>query len=66
MPRRDNHNGPNVQAIVAKARDRNDRRMMHLFGVDDLAGTRCMRSGNEPEEVLWKRWVEEDRIALNG
>ena len=64
FPRRDYHNGPNVQAIVDKARKQNDRRMMRLFGVDDLAGKRCMQSGSHPEEVLWKQWIEEDRAAL--
>ena len=66
LPTRDNHNGPNVQGIVAEARERNDRRMMRLFGVDDLAGRRSIRTGGEPEEVLWKRWIEEDRAVLNN
>lgn len=64
LPTRDNHNGPSVQNIVAEARERNDRRLMRLFGVDDLAGTRSMATGNEPEETLWKRWIAEDRAVL--
>ncbi|MEM7532620.1 MAG: phytanoyl-CoA dioxygenase family protein [Chloroflexota bacterium] len=38
---RDNHSGPNVQKIIADARAKNDRRMMRLFGVDDLVYTRA-------------------------
>ena len=65
LPRRDNHDGPNVQAIVAEARERNDRRMMRLFGEDELAGRRCMSTGSCPEEELWKRWIAEDRAVMN-
>ena len=61
LPTRDNHNGPNVQKIIADARERNDRRLMRLFGVDELAGTRSMATGSAPEEILWKRWIAEDR-----
>ena len=64
LPRRDNHDGPNVQRILAEARERNDRRMMRLFGEDELAGRRCMQTGGQAEEVLWKRWIEEDRAVL--
>ena len=63
LPTRDNHNGPNVQKIVAEARTHKDRRLMRLFGVDDLAGTRSMATGSAPEEILWKRWIAEDRAA---
>lgn len=61
LPTRDNHNGPNIQKIVADARQRNDRRLMRLFGADELAGTRSMATGSAPEEILWKRWIAEDR-----
>lgn len=39
---------------------------MRLFGEDALAGRRCMGTGGQPEEVLWKRWIEEDRAVLNN
>ena len=58
------HAGPNVQQIVSEARERNDRRLMRLFGVDDLARRQSMGTGGEPEEVLWKKWIEEDRAAM--
>ena len=43
---------------------RNDRRLMRLFGEDDLAHRRSMSTGSEPEEELWEKWIREDREVL--
>ena len=41
----------------------NDRRLMRLFGIDDLIFSRQV-DATIPESELWKRWIEEDRQAL--
>ena len=61
---RDNHSGPNVQKIIHMAREKNDRRLMRLFGVDDLVYQRANSGFNEPDEAMWNQWIAEDRAAL--
>lgn len=65
-PTVDNHAGPNVQKIVAAARERNDRRLMRLFGVDDLIAARANAFFMAPDEEMWAKWIDEDRAVLNG
>jgi len=60
----DNHSGPNVQRIIAKAREENDLRTMRLFGVDDQVVTRANYGYNIPEEEMWDQWITEDRAKL--
>jgi ectoine hydroxylase-related dioxygenase (phytanoyl-CoA dioxygenase family) len=60
----DIHSGPNVQHIVRQARARNDRRILRLFGEDDLLERRANSGFMEDDETLWERWIEEDRAAL--
>lgn len=64
LPTRDNHNGPGVQRIVEAARARNDRRLMRLFGVDDLIEARANSLFLRPDEEMWDKWIAEDRAAL--
>lgn len=66
MPTVDNHSGPNVQKIVAAARERNDRRLMRLFGADDLIAARANAFFMAPDEEMWAKWIDEDRAVLNG
>ena len=63
LPHRDHHNGPNTQKILQMAQINNDRRLMRLFGIDDLIFSRQV-DATIPESELWKRWIEEDRQAL--
>ena len=62
---RDNHSGPNVQAIIEDARKRNDRRMMRLFGVDDHVFARANSGFSVRDEEMWKRWIAEDEEFMN-
>ena len=61
---RANYNGPNSQAIIRQARERNDRRTLRLFGVDDLLFSRANSGFRLPDEERWKEWVAEDKEAL--
>lgn len=63
---RDNHSGPNVQKIVEGARANNDRRLMRLFGVDELVYTRANSGFNRPDEEMWDTWIAEDREAMQA
>jgi len=63
-PTVDNHAGPNVKKILTMARERNDKRLMRLFGVDDQIAARANAFFLEPDEVMWANWIAEDRAAL--
>lgn len=58
----DNHNGPNVRAIVRVARANNDLRLLRLFGEDDMqrANSQFVR----PDEEMWREWAATDKAAL--
>ena len=60
LPHRDSHTGPQVQRIITKAQRANDRRLMRLFGVDDLLFSRQV-DASQSEAELWQRWTEQDR-----
>lgn len=60
----DTHDGPNVQAIVAKARERNDQRMLRLFGIDDNLQLRANCGFDRPDEPRWAEWSASDKAAL--
>ena len=62
LPHRDQHTGPNVQQIIEAAQQQKDRRLMRLFGIDDLVLSRQM-DVTIPETKLWKMWVQEDADA---
>lgn len=63
---RDNHAGPNVAKIIAQAREKNDRRLLRLFGVDELVFRRANSGFQVADEEMWDRWIEEDRALLKG
>ena len=60
LPHRDVHSGPNTQQIIDIGRQRNDRRLMRLLGVDDLLFSRQV-DANQSEAELWQMWIEQDR-----
>ena len=62
LPHRDHHTGPNVQHIIEVAQQQKDRRLMRLFGIDDLVFFRQM-DVTIPETKLWQIWVQEDADA---
>jgi len=62
LPHRDVHSGPNTQQIIDIGRQRNDRRLMRLLGVDDLVFSRQVDAAI-PEAELWQRWIQQDRQA---
>jgi hypothetical protein len=57
LPHRDRFDGPQIEAICADARARNDRRILRLFGIDPLFAAR--------EQAAWRQMIKEDRAALN-
>jgi ectoine hydroxylase-related dioxygenase (phytanoyl-CoA dioxygenase family) len=57
LPHRDRFNYPQIEAICANARARNDRRTLRLFGIDPLFAER--------EQAAWQKMIEEDRAAMD-
>ncbi len=60
----DNHDGPNVAGIRNWARERQDRRLMRLFGEDPLLRLRVNSGFTTDDEDMWDKWIAEDRAAL--
>ena len=58
--------GPNAQAVIARARERGDVRLLRLLGIDDQLVHRANSGFVEPDEVTWRRWLTEDRAALRS
>ncbi len=65
LPHRDHHTGPNTKKIIQTAQINNDRRLMRLFGIDDLIFARQV-DATISETELWHRWIEEDREFLKN
>ena len=65
LKHRANYNGPVSQAVIARARARNDRRLLRLLGVDDQFVQRANCGFLEPDEENWKRWIADDDTARN-
>ncbi len=63
---RDNHSGPNVGKITQMARQKNDRRLLRLFGVDEQVFMRANSGFQVADEEMWDRWIREDRAALKS
>ena len=63
LKHRANYRGPVSQAVIAQARERNDRRLMRLLGVDDQFFRRANCGFLEPDEENWKRWIADDTAA---
>ena len=64
MKTTDNHNGPNITAIIGNAEKRDDRRTKRLFGVDNQVEMRVNSGFAKHDEVIWEEWIEEDRVVL--
>jgi len=60
----DNHNGPAAQMVLKWAKERQDRRVMRLFGEDPLFETRANAHFTVDEDTMWDNWIKEDRAAL--
>ena len=60
-PRREETDILPIQSFVADAELQRDRRLMRLFGQDDLLLSRAGRSGSQPESETWQQWIAEDR-----
>ncbi|MSR81377.1 MAG: hypothetical protein EXS58_00405 [Candidatus Latescibacteria bacterium] len=63
---RDNHSGPNVAKIIQLAREKNDRRLLRLFGVDELVFRRANSGFQVADEEMWDQWIAEDRAVLKA
>lgn len=50
--------------LLKQFRSQNDRRMLRLFGEDDLLKTRTDTGFLDNDEESWQQWLEEDRLAL--
>lgn len=56
LPHRDRFDSPQINMICEKARLRNDRRILRLFGIDPLF--------SEREQTAWSKMIAEDRSQL--
>ena len=63
LKHRANYRGPVSQAVIAGARERNDRRLLRLLGVDDLFVQRANCGFLNPDEDNWRRWIAEDTAS---
>ncbi|RAP78433.1 phytanoyl-CoA dioxygenase family protein [Paenibacillus montanisoli] len=62
-----NFDGPNVRRLIQQAAERDDRRMLRLLGVFGLMDQGRINYGClDPDEVKWKKWIEEDKAAFKG
>ena len=60
-PRREQTNISPIQSFIANAESKRDRRLMRLFGKDDLLLSRAGQSGRLPESEIWQQWILEDQ-----
>ena len=63
LKQRANFRGPVSQAVIAQARERNDRRLLRLLGVDDQFAQRANCGFLDPDEENWRRWIADDAAA---
>ena len=63
LKHRANYRGPVSQAVIAGARERGDRRLLRLLGVDDQFTQRANCGFLNPDEDNWRRWAAEDAAA---
>ena len=59
----DNHHGPGVRELARAARERNDLRVLRLFG-DDENLQRANSQFIRPDEEAWREWAAADKAAL--
>jgi hypothetical protein len=60
----DTFDGPNCRQLIKWARERNDYRALRLLGADEHLQARANSGFQEPDELRWEKWKEEDREAL--
>jgi ectoine hydroxylase-related dioxygenase (phytanoyl-CoA dioxygenase family) len=65
MHHRDNHAGPSVQKIVQMAKEKNDLRLLRLFGVDNQVFKRANSGFYQADSEMWDQWISEDQAALH-
>lgn len=59
LPHRDTFETPTIKKLVAGARQRNDRRVLRLFGIDE--------GFHERQQASWKQMIDDDqRVLLRG
>ena len=66
LKHRANYQGPVSQAVIAQARERNDRRLLRLLGVDDQFVQRANCGFLDPDEDNWRRWIAADAAARSN
>jgi len=64
MRHKDDHSGPNVKKLVESARERNDHRIMRLFGVDEQLEKRINSGFTISDDVRWAEWAAADKAAI--
>lgn len=60
----DTYDGPNCRSLKAWAKQRKDRRALRLLGVDTQLQQRANSGFQEPDEISWAKWIEEDKQYL--
>ena len=59
LPHRDTFETPTIKKLVAGARQRNDRRVLRLFGIDE--------GFHERQQASWQQMIDDDqRVLLRG
>ena len=66
LKHRANFQGPISQAVIAQARERNDRRLLRLMGVDDQFAQRANSGFHQPDEENWQKWISDDAAARDN
>jgi ectoine hydroxylase-related dioxygenase (phytanoyl-CoA dioxygenase family) len=64
MRHKDDHSGPNVQKLIEHARERNDHRLMRLFGIDDHLEKRINSGFTISDDIRWAEWAAADKAAI--
>jgi ectoine hydroxylase-related dioxygenase (phytanoyl-CoA dioxygenase family) len=64
LKHRENFDGPVCQNIIKNARKNNDKRLLRLLGEDALFVQRANCGFQEPDEVTWLKWIENDKAAI--
>lgn len=62
-----NFDGPNISQLIKEAAERNDRRMLRLFGGHSHIERGRANSGfTQLDETHWKEWIAQDKAELKG
>ena len=60
LKHRANYLGPISKSVKASARSMGDRRLLRLLGEDEKFVQRANSGFMEPDEQMWKQWIDED------